>query len=178
MQEPLQNRAISPWITGPRACAWRHVRKKGCEDGGAKRPRFFRFAQTGQHSMLPLTNTDVCGMVVSEGGREMAEIERERVSLYITPEAAKSLRRLAMGMGFLITSGRGAGRGSVSAFMEAIAEGGVQVNRKLDDAALQALFQSGDATPVAFVSEDQFARLVARGNLVAITPSENVKREP
>ena len=79
--------------------------------------------------------------------------ERERLSLFGTPEATERLRQIALEFGFVITVGAGRGRGSVSAFMEAIAEGQVQVTREqllgreLDDALLRRIVTASvDAT--------------------------------
>jgi len=57
----------------------------------------------------------------------MAKIERERVSYYIIPAAAKTVRRLAKSMGYVNTAGRGAGRANVGGFMEGIASGEVVI---------------------------------------------------
>lgn len=57
----------------------------------------------------------------------MGNIDRERVSLYVLRDAVKTARRLAKDMGYVNTSGRGAGRGNLSGFLEAIADGQVMI---------------------------------------------------
>lgn len=53
----------------------------------------------------------------------MGKVQRERIGLFMWPQAIQTLREMAFKQGHVVTAGRGTGQGSVSNFLEAVARG-------------------------------------------------------
>ena len=83
----------------------------------------------------------------------MAEIQRQRLALFMTADTIQGLREMALKQGYVITSGPGVGRGSVSALLEALVEGQVQVSREASDDIRSIIEATASATATLMANE-------------------------
>ncbi|GAH51649.1 unnamed protein product, partial [marine sediment metagenome] len=83
--------------------------------------------------------------------RKMGEIQRRRLALFMWPDTIEALREMALKQGYVITAGRGIGRGSVSSFLEAVVQGRAQVPRD-GSADIRSRISSTASSPTAIAA--------------------------